>query len=50
MKKLNEKWVEYEEKIAGNVRDSSFNPTINKDVKKMISKLNKIYSRKKRKK
>jgi len=49
MKKLQEKWIEFEEKIAGNVRDKSFYPTINKDVKKMLSKLNKINMRRKKK-
>jgi hypothetical protein len=49
MKKLTEKWIEFEEKIAGNVRDKAFYPTINKDIKKMISKLNKITMKRKKK-
>jgi hypothetical protein len=50
MKKINEKWVEFEYKAAGNIYDPSFYPTKTHDIKKMVAKLNQIYLRKRKKK
>jgi hypothetical protein len=44
---LEEKWVEYERKIAGNIDDPSFHPsqqeTSKETTKNMVKKLNKIF-------
>lgn len=49
MRKIYEKWVELEDKVAGNVYDKSFYPTKENNIKKMVSKLNKLYLRKRKK-
>jgi hypothetical protein len=52
MKKINERWVELDDKVAGNVNEPEFYPTksTNFDIKKMVAKLNKLYMKKRKKK